>query len=569
MEAPGLSFSYSKTGSGGVLRTPSGTIEYLHEECFVYQALFDIIDYDEDGSINLNDAMLLLERSSVAKETIISLWKSVSGRDSCDKLVVEQWLVLCKLVAQTQTFHRTDIESLFELVQLPLMNLHLNEVVSPRDYNGDSHPRATDLQMDVLKWATVNDGLLHHVDYTLQFTQSIPQESEWQVTRRYSDFEFLSTMLRRYRGCLIPPLPPKSMLQSFYQDVAVERSQELGLFLQNLHRHPVLRNAYEIQLFQRASPRGFRIFHDLIVRLDAAVGSSAASSKNTLMRNTDAIGSTSVAGTMTSVASNVTTLAANYAYRMLMSVSNSSAPLTPLAPPPDIELEASIDSLEHSLQCLRAVAAKLCHTLTVERATLYESSRIAYYLEQCAVLEGNRTFDETLIKVFSSLNFLIDCGRERLEPQARDVLYNIQNIARFYDVLRDNRQQRQACVARWNESHALIHVYRKQLDNARTSSGSATALETAREKLASVEAEEEKKEAEVTDMITALKREIVWVESLKKFEIQGRLLGLATMRVALARQNIDTWERLKLELEGTFTSSGGGDDESTQLGSFL
>ena len=110
-----------------------------------------------------------------------------------------------------------------------------------------------------------------------------------------------------------------------------------------------------------------------------------------------------------------------------------------------------------------------------------------------------------MIKVFSSLNFLIDCGRERLEPQARDVLYNIQNIARFYDVLRDNRQQRQACVARWNESHALIHVYRKQLDNARTSSGSATALETAREKLASVEAEEEKKEAEVTDMITALK----------------------------------------------------------------
>ena len=47
------------------------------------------------------------------------------------------------------------------------------------------------------------------------------------------------------------------------------------------------------------------------------------------------------------------------------------------------------------------------------------------------------------------------------------------------------------------------------------------------------------------------------------------MLGLATMRVALARQNIDTWERLKLELEGTFTSSGGGDDESTQLGSFL
>ena len=73
MEAPGLSFSYSKTGSGGVLRTPSGTIEYLHEECFVYQALFDIIDYDEDGSINLNDAMLLLERSSVAKVNILSV----------------------------------------------------------------------------------------------------------------------------------------------------------------------------------------------------------------------------------------------------------------------------------------------------------------------------------------------------------------------------------------------------------------------------------------------------------------------------------------------------------------
>lgn len=67
MEAPGLSFAYSKSGSGGVLKTPNGAIEYLHEECFVYQALFDIIDYDEDGSIVMNDAMLYLERSRIAK----------------------------------------------------------------------------------------------------------------------------------------------------------------------------------------------------------------------------------------------------------------------------------------------------------------------------------------------------------------------------------------------------------------------------------------------------------------------------------------------------------------------
>lgn len=120
-------------------------------------------------------------------------------------------------------------------------------------------------------------------------------------------------------------------------------------------------------------------------------------------------------------------------------------------------------------------------------------------------MEGNRAFDEALLKLCYSLNQIIDSGHEHLEPQARDIFYNIQNVARFYDVLQDNKNQRLACVSRWNESHALIHFYRKQLDNARTSSSSETSLEVARAKLANSEVEEKKREIEVLDMITALK----------------------------------------------------------------
>lgn len=306
--------------------------------------------------------------------------------------------MLCKLIAQTQTFHRTDIEGLYEPTQLPLMNLNLNQIVSPREYTADSFPCSNDLQIDIIKWVHVSDGLLQHVEYTLQFTKSAPQELEWQVIRRYKDFESLSIALRRYVGCLIPPLPRKSVLQNFYQDVAVERSHELGLFLQNLNRHPVLRNAYEIQLFQRASPRGCRIFRDLIDRLGATAESPTISLKPT-SQTKDMASSTRAVGTIASyatVASNVTTLATDYAHRMWLSVSSSNAPLVPLAPPPDIELEASIDSLEHSLQCLSSVSTKLFHTLTVERASLYESSRIAYYLEQVSCSSLLLNFNESI-----------------------------------------------------------------------------------------------------------------------------------------------------------------------------
>lgn len=62
----------------------------------------------------------------------------------------------------------------------------------------------------------------------------------YSVFRRYSDFEWLHDKLQnveKYKGCVIPSLPEKSMLKKNSEEFVEKRKLELQLYLQILSRH--------------------------------------------------------------------------------------------------------------------------------------------------------------------------------------------------------------------------------------------------------------------------------------------------------------------------------------------
>ncbi len=62
--------------------------------------------------------------------------------------------------------------------------------------------------------------------------------------RRYSDFSWLQRKLEqeeRYKGCILPPLPSKSVMGKNSQDLVEKRKQELQLYLQILSQHAMIK----------------------------------------------------------------------------------------------------------------------------------------------------------------------------------------------------------------------------------------------------------------------------------------------------------------------------------------
>lgn len=145
-----------------------------------------------------------------------------------------------------------------------ILQLNLVTETSPADIT--TKRNSPSLDIDVTGWKDVGEGLQKHVVYQIRYVTSLLcfSKLEWEVTRRYSDFQFLSDRLARYEGSLIPPLPPKQIINSLYQDLPVQRSQELSLFLKNIARHPVLFGVLEFRIFLEASQQGFESFKQLI-----------------------------------------------------------------------------------------------------------------------------------------------------------------------------------------------------------------------------------------------------------------------------------------------------------------
>eukprot|EP01035_Chromulina_nebulosa_P021823 gene21823-28241_t len=99
-----------------------------------------------------------------------------------------------------------------------------------------------------------------------------PLTEKYMVERRYSDFEALVIIMQKYhKGCVIPPIPEKQWGHNFLttplsaasEAMIKQRALELQLFLNDLMQHPMLRYAFELQVFLESSVAGFKSFVEM------------------------------------------------------------------------------------------------------------------------------------------------------------------------------------------------------------------------------------------------------------------------------------------------------------------
>ena len=274
-----------------------------------------------------------------------------------------------------------------------LLQLFLSTTVSalelpyrPPPSSSASSSSSSSLDIDVVGWREIGEGIQKYVIYQIRYVTSLLcfSKLEWEVSRRYSDFKFLADRLSRYEGALVPPLPPKQMINSLYQDLAVQRSQELSLFLKNIARHPVLYGVLEFRIFLEASQKGFDSFKQMIRTLpDCSTSQQFGISGRT---------SPTKSSSTTSTVSAASTAAAGYAWGMLSSMNkmiglNSQLSLfsSSSLPPPKILDEVLENRYNYTMILLQALASattKIGNLIDIDQKRYHELSRISHYLKQ-------------------------------------------------------------------------------------------------------------------------------------------------------------------------------------------
>ena len=97
----------------------------------------------------------------------------------------------------------------------------------------------------------VREAVKNYIIYTLNGTDS---NGQFKVERRYSDFEALrKTLLARWPGCFIPPIPPKKTIGNFDQSFIEERRRFLDLFCKRIAQLPHLFYSEEFEIFKRTA----------------------------------------------------------------------------------------------------------------------------------------------------------------------------------------------------------------------------------------------------------------------------------------------------------------------------
>jgi sorting nexin-1/2 len=118
-----------------------------------------------------------------------------------------------------------------------------------------------DLAVVVGSPSKVGEGMSAFFTYEVRTKTSLPQyvNSEFAVTRRFRDFDWLHTQLvATFPGAIVPPLPEKHAAQVATYKVTAqqqsaafleERRSQLQRFLQRLVAHPMIHTAPDLQAF--------------------------------------------------------------------------------------------------------------------------------------------------------------------------------------------------------------------------------------------------------------------------------------------------------------------------------
>uniref|UniRef100_A0A6U2HTY4 PX domain-containing protein n=1 Tax=Chlamydomonas euryale TaxID=1486919 RepID=A0A6U2HTY4_9CHLO len=91
-----------------------------------------------------------------------------------------------------------------------------------------------------------------HWEYVVRTDSSLPalRASGMEVKRRYSDFDTLHKLLHaEFRGCFIPPLPPKSIIENSAEEFLRLRRADLQAYLRAIVGHPELVHSQALAVF--------------------------------------------------------------------------------------------------------------------------------------------------------------------------------------------------------------------------------------------------------------------------------------------------------------------------------
>lgn len=88
-----------------------------------------------------------------------------------------------------------------------------------------------------------------HVSYTVRGTDSL---GDFEGSRRYKDFLALrNSLIARWPGCYIPPIPPKKAIGNKDMKFVEERRRLLQRFLREVGKNENLLNSEEFRTFAR------------------------------------------------------------------------------------------------------------------------------------------------------------------------------------------------------------------------------------------------------------------------------------------------------------------------------
>lgn len=568
MDANTLSYTSNPNNNGFILSSPIGKVNYNLNEFQCYKLLFEIIDLDDDGRISFKDTNHILSRTKISRKIVLRAWGTIS-KNKNDDIVLEQWIVLLKILAYIQNNNNetTDLEIMLRTNSI--LQFYLLSYVSPVDIN--TKRNSSSLDIDVTGWKDIGEGLQKYVVYQIRYVTSLLcfSKLEWEVTRRYSDFKFLSDRLLRYEGSLIPPLPPKQMINSLYQDLPVQRSQELSLFLKNIARHPVLFGVLEFRIFLEASQQGFESFKQLIRLLETIETNQDNNMNNNLNSNSDNNSTKSSSNSMTIAG----TAAVGYAWNMFTSVNkmigtqlsmlqSSSSSSTSLSTTSssnnnnslkfisDEVLESRYDYLINVLQSLNLATTKMGIVIDLDHKRYHELSRIGFYLKQAGDLDGNKTFDRVVLTTAKTIDYLLLDIPHSLDLQSLEIYFHLQNISRFQSILESNKILRNNLLTNKTNEEINLNKLRESYNNSRLQNGGIDNNLSNKTK-AKIKVNEEnltKIEKKLNDVNKVTKRDLEWLNQVTRFELQGRIFGFVQMRIAACQKEGELWERLQSEL---------------------
>ena len=124
------------------------------------------------------------------------------------------------------------------------------------------------IQISSVGWELVSTGI--DIFYEFKFLCKTDSKRfvapEWNIVRRFSDFDVLCNKLLRtsHIGSVLPPLPPK--FYSVDERVASQRARDLSLFLNFSLKNIHLLSSFEVKVFLESSSNGLKHFKQLYVQ---------------------------------------------------------------------------------------------------------------------------------------------------------------------------------------------------------------------------------------------------------------------------------------------------------------